>query len=81
MNEIDVDELADKIATRLADRLDDRRLLRMNEAAERLSVSRRTLYSMLERDELAAITVAGGSMRIEQREIDRYIADRRSSDD
>ncbi|WP_229120014.1 helix-turn-helix domain-containing protein [Enemella evansiae] len=47
-------------------------LLTVNEAAEALGVGRSTVYDMVARDELPAVTL-GKSMRIRRADIERYV--------
>lgn len=75
--------LADEIADRVADRLEVRPLLTYTEAAERLNISESGLRNLIGAGRLATIRVGagGGSVRIEQRAIDAYLAEQREAND
>ncbi|HUO70725.1 MAG TPA: helix-turn-helix domain-containing protein [Solirubrobacteraceae bacterium] len=47
-------------------------LLRPTEAARRLSVSRSTIYRMVNRGELPALRIGGG-LRFDARELNQYV--------
>lgn len=75
--------LADEIAAKLADKLDTRPLLTIPQAGEKLALSSRTVYKMIVEGSLRAVKVGPGDgvSRIEQREVDRYVAQQRESGD
>jgi excisionase family DNA binding protein len=76
-----VADLADEIADRLADRLDVRPLLTVAQAGERLALSERTVFTLIKDGAIRTIRVGTGkgNTRIEQREIDRYLAGQRAA--
>lgn len=55
------------------------RLISTSETARRLGVSRQTVYELLNRGELASLTV-GRSRRIPEAEVDRYVAARMAAE-
>jgi excisionase family DNA binding protein len=81
-----VQELADELAAKLAAAFADvigpliggRPLLTPRQVASKLAVSERTVRYMLERREIAYVLVRDGSRRVEQGELDRYIAAHRA---
>jgi excisionase family DNA binding protein len=56
----------------------ERRLIRVTEAAERLSISRSRAYLMAQRGELPGQVRLGGSIRVSARALDEWI-DRQAS--
>lgn len=78
----DISEVADRIAERLAGAPDDRPLLTINQVAERLALSARTVRDLLvERDgrppRLKSIVVADGARRIHPADLDAYVESQR----
>jgi excisionase family DNA binding protein len=71
-----VDELAEAIADRLADRLDVRPLLSPAQVAERLGISDRGARELIASRVIASLKI-GGSRRVEQKDVDAYIAQQR----
>jgi AraC-like DNA-binding protein len=76
------DRIADRIAERIAGAPDDRPLLTINQVAERLALSPRTVRDLLyERDgrppQLKSIVVADGARRIHPADLDAYVESRR----
>lgn len=77
-----VERLADAIAARLADLPDDRPLLTIAQAAERLALSPRTTRDLCyPRDgqppRLKSIVVADGARRIHPADLDEYVESQR----
>lgn len=56
---------------------DDCRLLKIPEAAERLSVSVRTLRALIESGKLPVIRISSRRVAVDPSDIDRYIAQQR----
>jgi excisionase family DNA binding protein len=52
--------------------IETRRLLRVREAAERLTVSEQTVYRLIERGELPALRIAG-AIRLDARELEHWL--------
>ena len=62
----------------MASRVDQELLLRIDVAAERLAVSRATLYRMVQRGELPTVRI-GTAVRVPVQAIERWLADRMAS--
>ena len=62
----------------MAPRSDQELLLRMDVAAERLAVSRATLYRMVQRGELPTVRI-GSAVRVPVSALDRWLADHLAS--
>lgn len=75
--EIDVDELAEKIAERIQPP-DDRPLLTPKTLAERLAVSERTARQMLIDGVIPSFVVGESARRIDPRAVDAYLAERQA---
>lgn len=70
----DVNEILEEIAEKVAAAMSDMRpLLTVPEVAERLKLSDRTVWAMVKDGRLASLTVAQNQIRVEPRELDRYI--------
>lgn len=52
-------------------------LLTYGQAAELLGVSDRTVWSLVKKGELPAVRLAGRTVRIDRRDLDQFIADRK----
>jgi excisionase family DNA binding protein len=79
------DEIAEKVAAILLAARDDRPLLTVDQAAERLGMGKKTLEERMARGELPWVQVglAGtrGARKIEPAELDKFIAARRQTVD
>ena len=62
----------------MASRSDQELLLRIDVAAERLAVSRATLYRMVQRGELPTVRI-GTAVRVPVQAIERWVADQTAS--
>ena len=62
----------------MAPRSDQELLLRIDVAAERLAVSRATLYRMVQRGELPTVRI-GSAVRVPVSALDRWLADHLAS--
>ena len=80
------DRLAANVVSKIVEALepprDDRPLLTVREAGERLGISEKSTRDLVNHKggrppRLASVIVGDGARRIEQSEIDRYIAERR----
>jgi excisionase family DNA binding protein len=80
MSGLDVDELADRLADRVVEKLgkapDDRPPLKTRAVAERLGLSYRTVWNMLENDVLPSYKIEGSRV-VDQAAVDAYLAERR----
>ena len=65
-------------ATPMASRSDQELLLRIDAAAERLAVSRATLYRLVQRGELPTVRI-GSAVRVPVSAIERWLADQLTS--
>lgn len=70
------DEIADAVAARL-NLPDDRPLLTFQQAAERISVSERTVRQLIIDGKLGSVLISEGRRVVEPAELDRYIASKR----
>ncbi len=62
----------------MASRSDQELLLRIDAAAERLAVSRATLYRLLQRGELPTVRI-GSAVRVPVSALERWLADQLTS--
>jgi excisionase family DNA binding protein len=85
MSDLDVDELAVKVATIMLAARDDRPLLTVDQAAKKLGMAKRTFGDRMRRGEIAWVQTgeAGtkGARKIEPAELDRWVAARRQTVD
>lgn len=51
-------------------------LLRVVEVADRLNIARATIYRLIERGEIAVVRPSLGTVRIDARELERFVAER-----
>lgn len=74
------DELAERIAARLAPKLaavlDERPMLTIPAAAERLGISKTKCYALIRDGNLRTVPI-GKQQRVEQTELDRFVRERR----
>lgn len=70
-------EFTAEIRELLAKSLETRPLLTYGEAADRLNISESTVRGFAKTGELAVVLVGSKTVRIEAREVDRFIAKRR----
>ena len=56
------------------------KLLRPAEVAERLGVSLRQAYYLIERGELPSVTIGGKSIRVDESDLQEYIENNRRED-
>lgn len=73
--------IADAIAEAIGPLLGSRPLLTIPQAASKLGIKDRKMEQMVRSGELASVLVGDRSRRIEQAEIDRYVAARREDGD
>jgi excisionase family DNA binding protein len=71
------DEIADKVAQRLGARV---QLLTIREVAERLAVSTRTVYKLIEDGAFPSVRVGEGSVRVDAAALDAYVRSRQDRD-
>lgn len=76
MQATDIDRLADAVVERMRAERDERPLLTIEEAADRLAISARTLRAMVAAEKIGSVKVHG-ARRFEPAELDRYIAENR----
>jgi excisionase family DNA binding protein len=51
-------------------------LLRVVQVAERLNIARATVYRLIERGEITVVRPSLGTVRIDARELERFVAER-----
>lgn len=70
-------EIAEAIANVIGPLLGPKPLLTTRQVASKLNIGERKVAYMLERGEIASVLIGDGSRRIEQEELQRYIAAQR----
>lgn len=70
--------IADAIAEAIGPLLGSRPLLTIPQAASKLGIKDRKMEQMVRSGEIASVAIGDRSRRIEQAEIDRYVAARRA---
>jgi hypothetical protein len=78
------DAVADRVVAKLAEQPDDRPPLNMKQVGERLGISERAARALVNHEKgreprLASIVVGDGARRVEQAELDRYLAELRAA--
>jgi hypothetical protein len=78
------DAVAEKVAARLSEERDTRPLLNLTQVGERLGISPRAAKELVNSahgkpPRLASVLIGKGARRVEQAEVDRYLAERRGA--